>query len=433
MPWIRLCALLAAALAASGCAKITLAWADLRANGPDAEPQILAAFGDQGPIRDVASWEEYRAPALREAFEALVYGDMPDEYAVSVLSRDVLDANAFGGAGYLVEYKLQASVAFGDNAADSEPFHMNVLAPKDNLNAPAILIESFCPRNSTIRHPDVFHPEGARECPDSGFLFGVLTFIFGKYIATPPVEEILERGYAIATIYPSEFAPDDSERGIAALSAMASMDEGGDAAANRWGAVAAWGWGFSLMIDAMETDEEINPSSFIAWGHSRYGKAALVGAAYDNRIDGVIAHQSGTGGAALNRQKKGESVEEITSSYPHWFNDAYAEFADREEELPIDQHHLLALIAPRPILLGNARRDVWSDPNGSFRAGLGATAVYELYGVDGLTQARLDEWRPGAHIAFHIRAGGHGVTTDDWPRFLEFLDAHFGVKPSTPS
>jgi len=140
----------------------------------------------------------------------------------------------------------------------------------------------------------------------------------------------------------------------------------------------------------------------------------------------VISHQSGTGGASLNKRKKGESIEDITGQYPHWFSKTYAGYAGREEELPIDQHHLLALIAPRPILLGNARRDVWSDPNGALKAAIGADPVWKLYGADkGLRQQRYKPFNPDADLSLWIRSGTHGVVKEDWPAFLEFLDAHF--------
>ena len=179
------------------------------------------------------------------------------------------------------------------------------------------------------------------------------------------------------------------------------------------------------MVDALESDPDIAASDYVTYGHSRYGKSALVAAAFDPRISGVISHQSGTGGASLNRRKKGETVASITKNYPHWFAARYAEYAGREGEMPVDQHHLLALIAPRPVMLGNARRDVWSDPNGAFRAAMGADPVYRLYADAGLEQSRLDEWRPDASLAFWLRPGTHGVVEEDWPAFLEFLDAHF--------
>jgi len=130
------------------------------------------------------------------------------------------------------------------------------------------------------------------------------------------------------------------------------------------------------------------------------------------------------GGASLNKGKRGESIAEITEIYPHWFAQSYAEFADREEHMPLDQHALIALIAPRPLFLGNARRDVWSDPNGAFKAAIGATPVYNLYKKQGLNQDKLRPFIAGADISFHLRPGTHGIVKEDWPAFLAFLDAH---------
>ncbi len=412
--------LLVAALGLTSCAKITLAWADLKPDGPQAAPPVLGDFQGQGSIETLEAWKSERAPIVKEALQENIYGYFPDAYKLTVLSREVLDGEAYNGAGKLEEYKLQASLTFGDEVNETQAFYMNVVSPVGRNNAPVILIQTFCPRWDTIPHPAVYRPEDADGC-SGGAATGIMKYVFGRYIATPPVEMILARGYAVATIFPSEFAPDSSERGLAVLKEMSA---GMPAQKQRWGAIAAWAWGYSLMIDALAQDNDAE-RDYITWGHSRYGKSALLAAAFDERVSGVIAHQSGTGGASLNRQKKGESVEAITESYPHWFAPAYKQFAGREEEMSVDQHHLLALIAPRPVLLGNARRDVWSDPNGAFRAALGADPVYELYGSQGLQQKRLSKWSPAADLAFWIRPGTHGVVKEDWPAFLEFLDAHF--------
>ena len=422
MRQIRILILASVLLALPGCVKLTLAWADLSPDGVSAAPGVLDSGEGEAAITTVESWEQERAPKLRDEFQAHIYGYMPDAYDVEVLSRTVLDDAAFDGVAQLVEYKLQAHLQFGDATHATEAFYMNVAAPIGVDDAPIILMQTFCPRWDTLPHPAIYRPEDAGGCSGGGIGASIMTYVFGRYIATPPAKMILERGYGVATIFPSEFAPDSRKGGLAALSAMS---RGMTPGKQRWGAIAAWAWGFSAMVDAIESDAEISAGEFITWGHSRYGKSALLAAAFDARIDGVIAHQSGTGGASLNRKKKGESVGAITESYPHWFADAYASYAGREEELPVDQHQLLALIAPRPVLLGNARRDVWSDPNGAFRAAIGADPVYELYGSAGLEQQRLDRWNPRADLAFWIRPGTHGVVKEDWPAFLEFLDAHF--------
>ncbi|MEM8772190.1 MAG: alpha/beta hydrolase [Pseudomonadota bacterium] len=415
-------------LLASSCVRLTLAWADLKPDGAPAAPSVLAASENGDAIDTVEAWETRRAPALRAAFEQNVHGVMPAESETSVLEKRVLDEAAFNGAGRLEEWKLSATARFGEvrvrtrEVMESGGFYIQIVTPTGATGpTPVIMMETFCPWWDVIAHPEVTRPEDAESM--SGGVFGaVASYVFGRYICSPPIETILERGYAIASIYPGAVVPDSKTDGLSELNRLAA---GHQDDATRWGAVAAWSWIFSRVTDALEADARFDRDGFIVWGHSRYGKAALAAAAFDPRIDGVIAHQSGTGGASLNRDKPGESVGSMTENYPHWFSKTYAGFAGREEELPIDQHQLLALIAPRPVLLGNARRDVWSDPNGAFRAAVGADAVYELYGREGLNQKRLDQWRPSSDIAFWIRPGTHGVVKEDWPAFLEFLDAHF--------
>jgi hypothetical protein len=402
-----------AALALSGCVEATIAWTDLTPKGVTATPALDFAT--------VAEWERAGAPAARAALQNAEYGVMPERSFSTILSRATLGEDAFGGRGVVEEYRVGASAAFGETetataSRDGAPgFIMDVVSPKGEGPFPVILMQTFCPRWDTI--PDARVAGAPQPLEKRG---GLETYVFGRHICTPPVEAILDAGYAIASVFPSEFIPDRRKEGLAELrrlSAGYADDE------TRWGAIAAWGWAYSRMIDVLEQDPRLDRNAMIAWGHSRYAKSALVAAAFDPRIDGVIAHQSGTGGASLNRDKKGEGIKGITRSYPHWFARAF-----REDNLDgYDQHMLLALIAPRPILLGNARRDVWSDPNGAFRAAMGADPVYELYGARGLDQTGLKPYDPTAEIAFWIRPGTHGVVKEDWPAFLEFLNAHFAA------
>ncbi len=419
------------ALCLGGCVQMTVAWTDLDPRGPEAAPALLGEFEGDAPVTDAAEWESRRRPALARALQSSVYGTMPDASRTTILDRRVINENAFGGRGRLEEYRIGASATFGERSVDVRPafdgaagFIMNLVTPKNVTGpAPVIIMETFCQRWDTLPDAAVARPNAARGQRNEGFMFNVMTYVFGRYICTPPVEAILDAGYAIATIHPADIVPDAREAGVAELrrlSAGWADDE------TRWGAVAAWAWVFSRVVDALDEDPRFAASAKIAWGHSRYGKAALLAAASDARIDGAIAHQSGTGGASLNVRKKGESVEAITREYPHWFAPAYASFAGREEEMGVDQHALLGLIAPRPVLLGNARRDVWSDPNGAFRAAVGATPAYALYGSDGLRQQDLRAFNPEADLSFWIRPGTHGVVEEDWPAFIAFLNAHFG-------
>lgn len=366
-------------------------------------------------------------PAYRRTLAETVYGVSPDARETTVAERKVLDASAFGGKGVLTQYRLTAKLRFGSETVDVRDstgeggFYMTLITPKNAQGpVPIILMETFCPRWNALPHPAVARPADTEDM--GGPMFAVATYVFGRYICTPPIETVLDAGYALAAIHPGDVVPDDKDIAPAELARLAA---GHNDPKTRWGAVAAWASVFSMGLDALAADPAIDQEGLILWGHSRYAKAALLAAAHDERVDAVIAHQSGTGGAALNRNKKGESVKSITKNYPHWFANAYADYAEREGEMPIDQHMLLAVVAPRPLFLGNARRDVWSDPNGSFRAALGANPAYQLYGRAGLTQNRLSSFIPGDAVAFWMRPGTHGVTEEDWPAFLTFLDAHF--------
>jgi hypothetical protein len=198
------------------------------------------------------------------------------------------------------------------------------------------------------------------------------------------------------------------------------------------GVVAVWAAAFSWALDVLEADPRIDASRTAAWGHSRQGKAALLAAAFDSRIEAVIPLQAGKGGGTLTRSYAGETVKQITKSYPHWFSPAYAAYSDREADIPVDQHQLLALVAPRPMMLGNGWKDVWSDPNGAFRAAVGADPVYKLLGAKGLTQTDLRQKPNGGELEFFIRSGGHGVRVADWDEMLDFLDRWFGNGATRP-
>lgn len=405
-------------LMACGPTKLTISRANLKPNGLVASPVLMPK------LTTVPEWEAQIRPRLQIALQEQVYGFMPDTSSTMVVDKKLIAASAFNDKATIEEYTLTATAVFNGKSATTPPFKLVVVIPKNSTKPmPVIMMQSFCPNHNTVQHPGVSKPAGkGYSCDGTGIMAKTMGYVFGRYIATPPMEDILDHGYALAAMYPSEFVPDRSEAGLTALK---QLSPGHTDDKTRWGAIAAWGWGFSRAIDALESDKRFDKYGFVAYGHSRYGKSALVAAAFDQRVGAVISHQSGTGGASLNKHKKGESIGEITNSFPHWFSKSYASFAGHEQDMRTDQHALLALIAPRPIFLGNARRDVWSDPNGAFRAAQAANPAYNLFEKQGLTQAKLSDFTPAADIAFWIRPGTHGVVKEDWPAFLEFMDAHY--------
>jgi hypothetical protein len=411
----------------SGCAQLSLDWASTRIHGrPAASPPALAAFNEDPPVASVADWETRRAPVLRDVFQREIYGYFPDVSAAHVLGRRVVNDDAFGGIGVIESFSLRFAATFDGEEADTGVFQMDVVYPKNAAGpSPVILMQTFCPRVGPILRPALTGGGPGVKC-EGGVGGWFLSTIFRLRIKHAPIRRLLERGYAIAAVYPSDVVPDRRRAGIDALDRLAGKRAESD---TRWGAIAAWAWVYSRMVDVLERDPRIDKRAVIALGHSRYAKAALVAGAFDARIAAVVSNQSGEGGAALSRGKNGETVAAVTRAYPHWFSTRFDNYADREEALPVDQHLLIALAAPRPIFLGNARRDVWADPNGMYRAAIGADPVYELYGVRGLDQSGMDDFNPNAEIAYHFRAGGHGIADSDWRAILAFLDAHFKADP----
>ena len=389
-----------------GCVSMVLPRVTTEASGPAASPPIET----ENLTR--AAWEAGRADLLAR-FEAEVYGAWPGDEPAVVNATRLIEADAFEGRARIEEW---------DVVMGSVETHLVLVLPNAaEAPVPVIIMQTFCGTRTAFGGlADLSPPTNpsARECGQDGGWQGVLMgAIFGRYIASPPFEQILDRGYALAFLHPGDIVPDNPVGAPPALEALTPGRE--------TGAIIAWAWGYSRVIDALESDPRFDTQRMAVWGHSRNAKSALVAAAFDPRIDLVLAHQAGTGGTTLTRSDAGESVAQITATYPYWFNAAYAGYADNEAAIPLDQHQLIALMAPRPLLIGGGWRDAWSDPQGSFRAAQGATPVYELYGSAGLRQSRLAGFDAEADIAVFMRRGLHGVQASDWTAFLDFLDAHF--------
>jgi hypothetical protein len=247
----------------------------------------------------------------------------------------------------------------------------------------------------------------------------------GEWADRWPIATIVSRGYALAAAYVGDLDPDAKNaiaHGIRPHFFAPGQTEPRD---DEWGALASWGWGLSRAIDYLEHDADVDARRVALMGHSRTGKAALWAAALDQRVAMVVANESGTGGAKLSRRNFGETVAEINRGFPYWFARNFRKYDGREGDLPIDQHELIALVAPRPVYIGVAAEDLWGDPRGSFLAAKAAEPVYALLGAPSKLPAEM----PAANhptldgsIGFHLRPGTHDVTRYDWEQFLAFAD-----------
>jgi hypothetical protein len=259
----------------------------------------------------------------------------------------------------------------------------------------------------------------------------------GKLIpaATSPfkkvdVQKFIDKGIAYATVYYGDIEPDFKggiNYGIRSVYLKPGATQVG---ANEWGAVAAWSWGLSRAMDYIETDKDIDAKRVALTGASRLGKTVLWAGARDTRFAMVIASISGECGAALSRRNYGETVAHMTDTGRFFFQFAphYHDYANRVNELPVDAHMLLSLIAPRPLLLQTGSTDYWSDPKGEYLAAQAAEPVYQLFGKKGVGQGPFPAPKDDSMLntlGYYMHDGPHTVLPEDYDIFLRFMIKHF--------
>jgi hypothetical protein len=250
----------------------------------------------------------------------------------------------------------------------------------------------------------------------------------GRHFGRLDVEPFLAAGIGVATFYYGDVDPDYPEGFAHGIRARYLKPGQTERAADEWGSIAAWAWGMSRVEDYFETDKDIDAHRVAIHGISRLGKTVMWAGARDQRFAAVIASCSGEGGAALSHRDYGETIAHLTapSRYPYQFAANYAKYAGFPDKAPFDANMLIALIAPRPLLLRTGNTDKWSDPKGEFLAEVAAGPVYRLLGKQDLgTDVRPGPKEPILHdLSYSMHDGGHGMVASDWDVYLQFLKSH---------
>lgn len=382
-------------------------------------------------VRDDKTWYQRRRPEILSLFSEFVYGRTPRWTGRPAGELLAIDAHALRGKAIRKELRIYPAGKGGPGmdlvlylpvgAREPAPIFLGLNFGGNHTIStdPGILLHDVWVRDPTTK---AMTRQPAR--PESR----------GRAAEQWQVERILARGYGLGTIYYCDIEPDfDGGRkyGFGQL-----FSHPGPAEPNEWGAIGIWAWGLSRAMDYLaESVKGVDRHRVMLVGHSRLGKTALWAAAQDTRFAGAISNDSGEGGAALSRRQFGERTADLNRAFPHWFCPNFRKFNGHEEDLPVDQHMLLALIAPRPVYVASADEDLWADPKGEFLSAVAAGPIYRLLGKQDLGTDRVPPLHePIMHdIGYHIRAGAHDVTAYDWEQYLRFADLHLWAGQSPAS
>jgi hypothetical protein len=371
------------------------------------DPLVMAS-GER--VASAEQWFKERRGEILKFYQNEIYGRVPASSPQVVWRVTEADASAYEGTAIV----RRVVGAIGERP-DGPRLNLTVYLPaKSTRPVPVLLNLTFA--FGAGRRGDKAPTKGpgaATSRPGAGFDF---------------VGEVLSRGWGYASLGYTDIQPDRADRWSEGVIGLTLREGQTRPPPDEWGTISAWAWGISRAIDYLETDEAVNAKQVSISGASRLGKTALWAAAQDERIAAVFAVVSGEMGASLIRRDWGETLDDMAQNFPWQFSGNFQKWVGKWNDLPVDQHMLIALCAPRPVYVNGGLTDQWSDPKGEFLALVAAGPVYRLVGAKDLGIAEmppLDEPVTSGHLAFHYHSSGHSAVPADWKAFLDFAQRHF--------
>ena len=383
--------------------------------------------------KTVEEWEGSERPRILQQFKDILYGKMPpapDELEVQLLAQK---DDALENTAVRKEIRIVSRMKNGKYL----DFDMLLYVPKNAEVPPPVFVNlNFNGNQACTPEPDVRQSRGYRY--KDGQLVRQHLRSTERGIGALNAAEAVRRGYAVATADYCEICP-DWQTGIKIGPMALFYDEKDlrmdyeipfeESKACKWvrpvSMIASWSWGLSRMLDALEKEPLVDAKRAAVIGHSRLGKAALWAGACDPRFRLVISNNSGCCGAALSRRNFGENLEISYWEKKTWYCGGLAPFAAHPEKMPVDQHMLLALIAPRTLCVGSATEDLNADPKGEYLATRAASAVWNLYGMQGIENEERpapDHGIGNGPVRYWYRTGKHALTPADWAYYYDLAD-----------
>jgi hypothetical protein len=358
------------------------------------DPLVLAN-GERVTIPDV--WMKKRRPEILKFYQTEIYGRIPEN--APKVTWEVVETNQKARDGAAVMQRVEGRMG---EKPDGPKMTMTVYTPaKADRPVPVLLSISF-------GFP------GGKGAPKAG--------------AFDPVAEVLGRGWAYAAISYGDIQPDRADRWTEGVIGLTLKEGQKQPAPNEWGTISAWAWGVSRCIDYLASEKTFDPKRIAITGVSRLGKTVLWAGAQDERVAAVFSIVPGEMGASLIRRDWGETLDDMAQNFPWQFAGNLQKWVGKWNDLPVDQHMLFALCAPRPVYVNGGLSDQWSDPKGEFLAMVGAGPVYRLLGAKDLGVTEVPELNKPVttgSLAFHYHSGGHTAVPADWKEFLDFAERHY--------